>query len=131
MSAKTILSSYCESMSGKNVRSVVGLFDAQGFLEFPFIGQRLVGVSEINAGLSLAFERVESIAVDIRDVKSLNDVAIGEAVINVKLKGDDELLAFPASIVVKVRNDRAQRISVYLNAYQARLWVDGPVLIAN
>ncbi len=131
MTAKDILDRFCDAFARKNAASLSKLFTTTGLFEFPLADQRLVGREEIDAGAKRMFEGLDHATFDLTKVKALPHYAVAEGKLEAKQIGASEPIVFPLAIVVSLENVAASRISVYLDAYGQRPWLDGRVFAAG
>lgn len=131
MIAKDTLERFCDAFARKNSISLSGLFAPTGQFEFPLADQRLVGRKEIETGAKRMFEVLEFAVFTLTKVKALSNCAIAEGKLDTKRIGASQSTAFPLAIVVSTEDAGATRISVYLDAYQQRPWLDGRVFAAG
>jgi SnoaL-like protein len=126
MPTEDMLHTYCTAFAAKDVEAILALFGRNGLYELPLLGQRLVGHSEIRAGLQRVFEVAESCAIEIFNLKSAT-TAIAEGRLRAKLHRDREPVAMPLALVMEIEGSLISRLSTYLDARPYRLWSDGPI----
>ncbi|MDZ4738263.1 MAG: nuclear transport factor 2 family protein [Rhodospirillaceae bacterium] len=119
---------FCAGFSARNATALKALFGPHALFEFPFLQPRLVGQSEIWAGLERAFEIADGIAIELQVVKENGGHAIAEGRMEAHVARDDLSIAVPFALVAEARDGKLGRLSIYCDAHPYRLWSDGPVM---
>jgi hypothetical protein len=131
MTAKDILSRFCEAFASKDPASLSKLFAPMGLFEFPLADQRLIGREEIEVAARRMFDGLDRVTFDLTKIKALPNYGVAEGKFEAKRIGRSEPVVFPMAIVVSLESAAAKRISVYLDAYGQRPWLDGRVFAAG
>lgn len=121
------LEEYCEAFNDRALSTAVDLFSAHALFEIPLLGQRLVGVPEIQAGLRRIFDVTETAAIELACTRESPRAVIGEGRLRAKLHRDRSEIAMPFALVLEAKDGGITRLSQYLDARPYRLWSDGPI----
>lgn len=121
------LDEYCKAFNGRALSTALDLFSAHALFEMPLLGQRLVGVPEIEAGLRRIFDTTESAAIELSCTRETTSTIIGEGRLRAKLHRDGVEIETPIALVLESKDGCISRLSQYLDARPYRLWSDGPI----
>lgn len=131
MGLDTLAAGLCSAFARKDANGLAALFSARGLFEFPLIGQRLIGPAEIRSAARRIFDALDDVRLDLHQVRRSERVAISEGSMSAKRRSDAYSSQIPFCLIIEAEGDKAQRISIYLDAHGRRLWVDGPVFAAG
>jgi hypothetical protein len=121
------LDSYCKAFNDRGLDTLLTLFFDHALFEMPLLGQRLVGKSEISAGLRRMFDVTESATITLSGFKQSKVLIIAEGQLVAKLRRDLAPVTIPLAISLQAQDGRISRLSTYLDARPHRLWSDGPI----
>ncbi len=121
------LTAYLDAFNARDFRAALALFDDRALFEMPLLGQRLVGRREIAAGMQRIREVSESARVAVSTAKATSSILIAEGMLHAKLHRDPKASEIPLAVVLEGRGALIERLSMYLDARNYRLWADGPL----
>jgi len=126
-SLQSQLDEYCKAFNTRGLEAALRLFSPHALFEMPLLGQRLVGVAEIRAGLQRIFNVTEKAMIELSNCKEAHRAIIGEGRLQAKLHRDRSAVEMPLALVLEMNDGSISRLSLYLDAQRHRLWSDGPI----
>ena len=118
------LTGYADALTAKDMTSVLAIFSRRSLLELPMMKPgRLVGLREIEDAHQAIFRSLESIEIKLGDTAADASHAIATGTVSItRTSGEqrtDEL-----AIVAETGDTGLDRISLYMDARNARAWSD-------
>lgn len=127
-SVRDLLQAYLAAFESSDINAIDLLFDENALVEVPMLKpNRLVGKSEIHQGHSDMFANLESIKFDVKRCLADDNQAIAEASATA-VRRDTDGHSLQLGIVAIMGQQGLQRLSLYCDARNLRLWSDRTIL---
>ncbi|MFT5220733.1 MAG: hypothetical protein ACI9LO_003191 [Planctomycetota bacterium] len=128
LSVDDLLLSYLTAFESSDITAIDQLFEANALIEVPMLKpNRLVGKPEIHQGHSDMFASLESIKFEVKRCLADDKQAIAEASATV-VRRDTDSYSLQLGIVAIKGQQELQRLSLYCDARNLRLWSDRTIL---
>ena len=125
--ARGCLSDYLQAFAARDTRKVAVCFAGSAILELPTLKPgRLVGLAEIEAAHSLAFQTLSMAEVEINEISATGALAFASGKLTVVCRGRDEV--YPFALASECVASGLSRASWYFDSRGQRLWSDRAVL---
>lgn len=125
--AVAILHRYLTALAKRDIVHLAGCFARGAVLDFPTVKPgRFCGLEEITDAHRLAFENVEDLSVETKDILETEHSAMASGSLSVTCRGKRETHVFGISI--ECSEPGLDRVSWYLDSRGHRPWSDMSVL---
>ena len=123
-----MLEQYVRAFEARDAGAVAEMMNRHGLVEIPMLKpNRLVGGMEIERGHVAAFETIVEARFRLGEAAENGEQAIATGALSVKRVGGEERTT-PVGIVAEMADGGLQRVSLYLDARNQRLWSDKAIL---